>query len=333
MRRALAKISAVVKSLPSSNSASADEDGMQPGERDLAAEGGQHSRQSSEQPSVRAGLVAAAVASADGVFRPTTVASTSDAGVQSASGASASGPGGLAEANAAVVAPGVATSAAAAGSALGASTHAQGTAPWPTYDAAARPHASPPAQPATKPKRPPPPAKQRSLDFPVLPVPSSLPNQAFQTPTQVQSILSLPPTLLLQFARTELLADQQALAQRTNATPYLAAMTLPPPSPSHLVQGFAKLNPVAPPAPVTSIGDHPAIPLLLGQAFAPPTPGITVPFSSAAGEFQPIFASVEDWSLKIAKEKVEASTARPTASATAPTPAATRPPQIGRAHV
>ncbi|KAM0749157.1 TPR-like protein [Meredithblackwellia eburnea MCA 4105] len=181
-----------------------------------------------------------------------------------------------------------------------------------------------------------------AFNFPVLPAPQSVPNQAYQTPSQVQSILSLPPAILLHLARTKDLSAQQAIAHKANVTSYLTAMTIPPPSPDHLVKGFADLqlaqlqvaatqaastssataDIVIPPAPVppiiTSIGEHPAIPLLLGQVFSPPTPGITVPFSAARTEFQPVFASVEDWSQKAARERVQAESRRASDAVSSP---------------
>ncbi|KAK4700382.1 hypothetical protein P7C70_g5865, partial [Phenoliferia sp. Uapishka_3] len=189
---------------------------------------------------------------------------------------------------------------------------------------------TPSARPNRQPSLSQPPTKPRTqIQFPVIPVPQSLPNQTYQTPTQVQSILSLPPTLLLQFARTPIHSDQQAIAQRANATTYLTAMSLPPPSPTHLVQGFSNLHPIIPVAPITSIGDHPAIPLLLGQAFSPPTPGITVPFSTTTREFQPIYASVEDWSLKQAQDRVQTKTG----SKEAPSAATSALSQSNRPHL
>lgn len=110
-------------------------------------------------------------------------------------------------------------------------------------------------------------------------------------------------------------------------------MTLPPPSPTHLVKGFADLTPVGRSiTSFTQIGDHPAIPLLLGQVFSPPTPGITVPYSatSTSGkEFRPTFASVEDWSRKVARERFNLqTTVTPTTiiPSTSSSSSTTRPP-------
>lgn len=136
--------------------------------------------------------------------------------------------------------------------------------------------------------------------FPVLPVSQPLPNQAFQTPTQVQAILSLPTPLLLSLARTSDYAEQHAIASSAQAQSYISSMSLPPPSPDQLIQSLA-----GPGTPVTTIRDHPAIPLLLGQAFCPPTPGIAAPANPTASRpFEPIYASVEDWSLRAARERV-----------------------------
>lgn len=92
-------------------------------------------------------------------------------------------------------------------------------------------------------------------------------------------------------------------------------MALPPPSPTRLVADISGFD-----VPVTKIGDHPAIPILLGQAFCPPTPGITVPLDpTAPPRFEPIYASVEDWSMAKAREKAaihrtQANPAAPTAA-------------------
>lgn len=136
--------------------------------------------------------------------------------------------------------------------------------------------------------------------FPVFPASQPLPNQAFQTPTQVQAILSLPTPLLLSLARTSDHAEQHAIASSAQAVSYLSSMSLPPPSPDQLVKSLAGTG-----TPVTTIRDHPAIPLLLGQAFCPPTPGIAAPANPTAPRpFEPIYASVEDWSLRAARERV-----------------------------
>ncbi|ORY72723.1 hypothetical protein BCR35DRAFT_307496 [Leucosporidium creatinivorum] len=125
------------------------------------------------------------------------------------------------------------------------------------------------------------------LHFPVLPASQPLPNQAFQTPTQ-----------------------QQAIAQKAQATSYLSSMSLPPPSPTELTGSLLADAPNGaaghPPTPVaiTSIGDHPAIPILLGQAFSPPTPGIVVSANDTSKGFQPIYASIEDWSYQAARDQV-----------------------------
>ena len=158
--------------------------------------------------------------------------------------------------------------------------------------------------------------------FPIIPASQPLPDQSFQTALQVQSILSLPTPLLLSLARTNNPKEQHEIASNAAAAPYLPAMALPPPSPRGLVFGIASsatqpLNPVD----VVTIGDHPAIPLLLGQGFCPPTPGIQAPLDrtgtttgTGPRPFEPVFASVEDWSRATAKtqldqEKVNQSTA------------------------
>lgn len=181
-----------------------------------------------------------------------------------------------------------------------------------------------------------------SVQFPVLPATQALPNQTKQTASQVASILSLPTPLLLNLARTASPDEQRAIASKAKASPYLSAMSLPPPSPTESFSGAPHatstgnhdpaLNPTASSfralanlssrtdpggtilpterpsgshIPITSIGDHPAIPVLLGQVFAPPTPGIAAPLlAETTSSFEPLYASVEDWSLSAAREQV-----------------------------
>ncbi|KAK4058157.1 hypothetical protein OIO90_000896 [Microbotryomycetes sp. JL221] len=150
----------------------------------------------------------------------------------------------------------------------------------------------------------------RRLQFPILPASQPSPNQTFQTPTQMASILSLPPSLLMNLARTTSPEQQQAIASRAQAASYLSSMALPPPSPTTVIgamtaAGTAGSN-VPPPKSATSIGDHPAIPILLGQAFSPPVPGIMAPTFDTSKAFVPTYASVEDWSFQAARERVEA---------------------------
>ncbi|GAA5853587.1 hypothetical protein JCM8547_002514 [Rhodosporidiobolus lusitaniae] len=253
--------------------------------------------------------------------------------------------------------------------------------------------------------------------FPVLPPSQPAPNQTFQTPSQVSSILSLPPPLLLQLARADSPQEQRAIAERASAKSYLSSMAIPPPSPTTMVDNIQKaglgMTPAAsssssapsaataapassstlPPAvpssslpsasppltapsnptsfsasllsaplslpslpsliSLTARGGHPALPLLLGQGFSPPTPGVLAPIPgvvgvgeavrlAATGEdegegekggFRPKFASVEDWSVKAAREKVvsshrsSSSSATPsvTAPSVVPTPTSPRP--------
>ncbi|GAA6060386.1 hypothetical protein JCM10212_004639 [Sporobolomyces blumeae] len=102
---------------------------------------------------------------------------------------------------------------------------------------------------------------------------------------------------------------------------------------------------------VTSLSSHPAIPLLLGQVFSPPTPGILAPIPgvspigetlnlairaatsqsreswsqvgsipSAGGTFEPVYASVEQWSYEVAKDQVfSSSRVHPSSTTTSPT--------------
>lgn len=155
----------------------------------------------------------------------------------------------------------------------------------------------------------------RAIHFPVLPASQPLPNQTKQTPSQVASILSLPTPLLLNLARTTSPDEQREIASKAQASLYLSAMGLPPPSPTEFFNGGlvsradpsgATANTGAAPIPITSIGDHPAIPVLLGQAFAPPTPGIVAPAAQTTStSFEPIYASIEDWSFHAAREQVD----------------------------
>ncbi|GAA5980516.1 hypothetical protein JCM10908_001676 [Rhodotorula pacifica] len=81
--------------------------------------------------------------------------------------------------------------------------------------------------------------------FPVLP-PPSIPdsmNQTFQTPSQVSAILSLPPPLLMQLARTDSPVEQRHIAEKRGVKSYLSAMAIPPPSPTSLVESIARENP------------------------------------------------------------------------------------------
>lgn len=198
--------------------------------------------------------------------------------------------------------------------------------------------------------------------FPVLPPSQPTPHQTYQTPSQVSSILSLPAPLLLQLARADSPAEQRAIAEREGAKSYLSSMSIPPPSPTTMVDniqraglGMTSVSSSSAPSSSSSTpaihlpasssasahllpqlslpslpslmaanaaGGHPAIPLLLGQGFSPPTPGVLAPIpgiagvgeavrlaageaESASGPFEPKYASVEDWSYKAAQERVE----------------------------
>ncbi|GAA6013595.1 hypothetical protein JCM11491_002719 [Sporobolomyces phaffii] len=78
--------------------------------------------------------------------------------------------------------------------------------------------------------------------FPVLPPSIPSPSQTYQTPFQVSSILSLPAPLLYQLARTNSPAEQQKIAERSGTTEYLGSMSIPPPSPTTLVNDIQKLG-------------------------------------------------------------------------------------------
>ncbi|KAM0793060.1 hypothetical protein ACM66B_000546 [Microbotryomycetes sp. NB124-2] len=150
-------------------------------------------------------------------------------------------------------------------------------------------------------------SRRYQVQFPILPASQPAPNQTYQTPTQMSSILSLPPSLLLNLARTASPEEQQAIASRAQAQSYLSSMALPPPSPTTLTGAMssAVANGAVPTQKPASIGDHPAIPILLGQAFSPPVPGIMAPATDTSKAFEPTYASVEDWSFQAAREQVE----------------------------
>ncbi|GAA6052315.1 hypothetical protein JCM3770_007247 [Rhodotorula araucariae] len=188
--------------------------------------------------------------------------------------------------------------------------------------------------------------------FPVLPPSAPTADQTFQTPSQVSSILSLPPPLLLQLARTDSPQEQRAIADEKGLREYLSSMAIPPPSPTTLVndiarEGFSSAA-ASTPAPTSSSAPdtvslslslplassaaynfpdqgHPSIPALLGQVFAPPplTPGLLAPIPgipgvgevlrlAATGEretFEPVYASVEQWSVEAAQARVQSGAA------------------------
>ncbi|BGP45059.1 hypothetical protein JCM10450v2_000876 [Rhodotorula kratochvilovae] len=223
-------------------------------------------------------------------------------------------------------------------------------------------------------KRPSPSVALHLPSFPVLPPSAPTADQTFQTPSQVSSILSLPPPLLLQLARTDSPQEQRAIADEKGVRGYLSSMAIPPPSPTTLVNDIAReglamtsaggasstsaLFPSAgasaaastsaamtsnattsTPSPLPSFSlplslplasssaynlsgeGHPAIPVLLGQVFAPPplTPGLLAPIPGipgvgevlrlvATGEretFEPVYASVEQWSVEAAQARVQ----------------------------
>ncbi|GJN91794.1 hypothetical protein Rhopal_004817-T1 [Rhodotorula paludigena] len=223
------------------------------------------------------------------------------------------------------------------------------------------------------------------------------PDQTFQTASQVASILSLPPPLLLQLARTDSPQAQKEIAEQEGVKGYLSSMAIPPPSPTTLVNSIARegltMTPAtrdaapgasgsttsalaagssangAPssaaahastPSPAPSFrlplslplapfspssldlpdsadgSGHPAIPVLLGQVFAPPplTPGVLAPIPGMPGVgealrgaaskeqgFEPVYASVEQWSYEVAKDQVFSSASSSSAAAPASTSA------------
>lgn len=252
--------------------------------------------------------------------------------------------------------------------------------------------------------------------FPVLPPSIPSPSQTYQTPFQVSSILSLPAPLLYQLARTNSPAEQQKIAEQSGTTAYLGAMSIPPPSPTTLVNDIQKLGlamtPANQPPPsdgtssriphsssafapslefpshgsssesplpsrrpsvqlsvplesVTSISSHPAIPRLLGHVFSPPAPGIVAPIGTGDniqlairaavashppshlqvsstvegegagedGKFEPVYASVEQWSYEVAKDQVFSSSRTVQPSTTSPSsPSAPKRPGMVNSH-
>ena len=131
----------------------------------------------------------------------------------------------------------------------------------------------------------------------------------------MRSILSLPPALLYSLARTADLDEQAAVAADADAGAYLPSMALPPPSPDSLASLTGLL--------VTSIGEHPALPILLGQAFSPPTgsiPAFVVSSEQPEQPFKVTYTSIEDWSHDVARDQLRRQSA--TATPKEPSPAA-----------
>jgi hypothetical protein len=120
--------------------------------------------------------------------------------------------------------------------------------------------------------------------FPILPAESTSKGQMHQSSAQIQSILALPPNLLVQLARTEDPLQLQSIIHSQGATDYLPSMLLPPPSP-----GSATLS--------TAYSDatHPGIPFLLHRRFSPHTAGILAVATEPIVPYTPTYASVEEW--------------------------------------
>ncbi|GAA5905481.1 hypothetical protein JCM5296_005886 [Sporobolomyces johnsonii] len=174
--------------------------------------------------------------------------------------------------------------------------------------------------------------------------------------------MALPPpsptTLVNDIQKAGLGLTPSSTPGASSSSASLASSTLAPPTSSQANStdpaGAPSRRPSVslsvPLAPVTGLSSHPAIPLLLGQVFSPPTPGVLAPIPGIPGVgetlklairaaarrsqgqedeggsravFEPIYASVEDWSYKVAKDQVFSSSSSSTFSSPAsPAPSA-----------
>ncbi|GAA5862952.1 hypothetical protein JCM1840_002337 [Sporobolomyces johnsonii] len=183
--------------------------------------------------------------------------------------------------------------------------------------------------------------------------------------------MALPPpsptTLVNDIQKAGLGFTPSSTPGASSSSTSLASSTLAPPTssqanstdPAGAPSRRSSISLSVPLAPVTGLSSHPAIPLLLGQVFSPPTPGVLAPIPGIPGVgetltlairaaarrsrgqedeggswdvFEPIYASVEDWSYKVAKDQVFSSSSSstfssPTSSAppASPKDAAARP--------
>ncbi|GAA96750.1 glycosyltransferase family 41 protein [Mixia osmundae IAM 14324] len=122
-----------------------------------------------------------------------------------------------------------------------------------------------------------------------------------QTDDQIHSILTLPPTLLAQLARTSNPEDQMKLAvQSRQDKSLLQALAIPPPSPSAFPATFESTK---------VIKSHPSMALLLHQAVAPSEHSLTaLAPQEMAKPFVPIYTSVDSWAEQEARQQLKEQT-------------------------
>jgi protein O-GlcNAc transferase len=124
------------------------------------------------------------------------------------------------------------------------------------------------------------------------------PGQQVQTATQVQAILSLPPDLLAQLARTADLGEQKRTLEKQRAGAYMPTLLLHPPTPQY---------------PPTAMPPH--VPQILQQVWGPLTAGIVAPSTETPptgsgqlqGPFKAIYTtgSLDDWARNTAASQFD----------------------------
>ncbi|KAA1065350.1 hypothetical protein PGTUg99_003567 [Puccinia graminis f. sp. tritici] len=155
--------------------------------------------------------------------------------------------------------------------------------------------------------------------FPVIPPPQPAIDQQVQTHQQVNAILSLPPSLLAQLARTPDISQQQVILQSypTQILPIMA-LSAPEPSSSSLqcppeyptTTSTTSLISSTSPATqsITQAISQRAIPHLLHQRFSPYSNSIFAPVSEASdylnnpADYQPTYRSVDEWAIQVAQQ-------------------------------
>lgn len=140
--------------------------------------------------------------------------------------------------------------------------------------------------------------------------------QHTQTDQQVAAILSMPPNVLVQLARTPDQAQQQQIAVDSQLDPaYLSIMRLDAPSGNSLELPIDQLgSSVAVISRAEGAGlpgavniSHPAIPHILHQVFSPNSAVILAPVNQSnqnslhSHEYQPTYRSVDDWAMQVAQ--------------------------------
>jgi hypothetical protein len=137
--------------------------------------------------------------------------------------------------------------------------------------------------------------------FQPLPPQPLVPGQQVQTATQVQTILSLPPELLAQLARTADLREQKRTLEKRSAEAYMPTLLLYPPTAQN-------------PTPMP-----PHVPQILQQVWGPLTAGIVAPSPDAPptgnlhGPFKAVHTtgSLDDWARNAAASQSQNSYRRP----------------------